>query len=199
MNRRTLLAATATGATAATAGCGFLGETDRLAAPEERSDADGRQKHLVFDAGGIRLAAISLAQRTEQDGPGDEFKLRLHLSHRSSREQYDDPTTVDRFQFELRTPPTTDHAPAEVFVQAPRASLGDVIDVGVTDDGWTRIGATDPGDLGEGTINIGTIVSPVGSMGEELDFRAEATLSESGLTGTTYELDAATTFAPVRG
>lgn len=199
MNRRAFLTATAVGLTTATAGCGLISNTKRLVEPTEEVEADGREKHLVFEDDGQRVAAFTLAQRSIQRSTGDQFNLRLHLSHRSSPEQYDAPTTVERFRFDLRTPPTTAHAPARVYVQVPRSELEEVLDVGQTDDGWNRIGSEDPGDLGRGTINIETVVAPDGEMGDELDVRFDATLSESGFGGTTYELDAETTFAPVRG
>lgn len=197
MNRRAFLAATGLGLTATSAGCGLLEGPRRLAAPTEEVDADGREKHLVFRDDGQRVAAFTLAQRSIQGSAGDQFNLRLHLSHRSSPDRYDAPTTVDRFRFDLRTPPTTEHAPARIYVQVPRSELTEVLDFGQTDDGWNRIASEDPGDLGRGTINVETVVAPKGEMGDELEVRVAATLTESGFDGTTYELDARTTFAPV--
>lgn len=197
MDRRSFLAVTSVGLAGATAGCGILGDRVRLTSPREQTDNERRETDLVFEDAGKRVAAFTVAQRSDPEAPNGPFKLRLHLSHRSSPDRYDDPTTVDSFRFDLRTPPMSDHGPAEIYLLAPRPELQDVIEFGETGEGWTRIGADSPGDFGEGTINVDTIVAPVGEMTGGLDVRVRATLSEAGLGGTTYDLDGKTRFEPV--
>jgi hypothetical protein len=197
VHRRTFLTAASVGVASATAGCGLIGETVRLSEPRKQTDADGRETDLLFENDGEEVAAVTVDQRTDPAAPHGPFKLRLHLSHRSSPDRYDEPTSVEAFQFDLRTPPTADHSPAEIYFLAPRPELQDVIEFGETDDGWTRIAADSPGDFGRGTINIDTIVSPVGEMTGGLDVRVTATLGEGGFNGTTYEIDGKTRFEPV--
>lgn len=194
MNRRRFLGAAALGLSAATAGCGIVSGTTRLDSPEEESDNEGREKHLVFEDDGQRVAEFSIDQRTVPDDPIEPFMLRLHLSHRSSENRYENPTTVEQLRIDLRTPPSAEGPPAAIYVQPPRSELADVLEYVETDEGWTRIALEEAGELGEGTINVGTIVAPVGDTAEQLDVRVGATLSESGWTGTAYEIRGDTHF-----
>lgn len=188
MNRRRFIGAAALGLSAATAGCGIASGTTRLESPTEESDDDAREKHLVFEDEGQRVAECSIDQRTVPEEPMEPFMLRLHLSHRSSETEYENPTTVEQVRFDLRTPPTAEGPPAAIYIQPPRSELADVLEYVETDDGWTRIAVEEAGNLGEGTINVETIVAPVGDRAEELDVRVDATLAESGWTGETYEI-----------
>lgn len=194
MNRRRFIGAAALGLTSATAGCGIVSGTTRLDSPMEESDDDGREKHLVFEDDGQRVAEFSIDQRTVPEDPIEPFMLRLHLSHRSSENEYENPTTVEGVRFHLRTTPTAESPPAAIYVQPPRSELADVLEYVETEEGWTRIALEEAGELGEGTINVGTIVAPVGDRAEQLDVRVAATLSESGWTGTTYEIRGDTHF-----
>lgn len=196
MDRRRFLASTA--AVAATAGCvetGF-GPT-RIGGPTEWLDDEGMEQHLRFNVDGERLAVLTFDQMSRPDTPTDPFRLRLHVAHRSDDERHDRPTTIERFRFDLRAPPTSVGPPAEIYLNAPGGPSYPDLVFRRTGDSWTRIEATDTEAIGDGTLTLETIVRPIGEFPTEIGLRAEVQLSTGGVLGPTYVLEALSRFAPV--
>lgn len=196
MDRRRFLAVATAGLSAAAAGCNSLGETRRLSSPEEELDADGREKHLRFHDDGRQVALVTIDQRFERENPTDELELRLYLSHGGNENRNGDPTTVENFRFDLRIPSGANRVPARIYLKVPQSRLADRIALQNVENSWTRIAAADAGPFGEETIILDTIISPVSEPVQKIWVRAAATLSEPGLTGTNYRLDADTEFSP---
>lgn len=197
MRRRRFLAVATAGLSAATAGCNVPGRTTELASPEEEPDAGGREKHLVFTEDGRRVAVFTIQQGYRPESPTDPVELRFHLSLGSILQDNERSTTVEKVRFDLRTPAAANRVPADIYLNVPGSGLAERVRVAAVDTNWTRIAIDDAGPFGEGTISLETMVSPVGDPVEEIRVRTAATLSESGLTGTTYQLDADTRFSPV--
>jgi hypothetical protein len=189
MNRRTFLAAGVAGVGAATAGCSsLLGSTVALPLDDTGVDDDGREKHLIFRDGDQRIAAVSLDQRDVQQSPTDDFGFRISASH--------DDTKIESFQFDLRAPQTSVDPPAEIYLESPAGGLWPDITFREVENSWTRIALDDTGDLGEGTLNLDTIINPVDTPVSEVGIRVEMELSSTE-SRQTYTLDTQTQFEPV--
>lgn len=167
-----------------------------LSDPTERTDADGMERHLVYERGDERLAVVSLDQATARASPTDAFRFRIHVEHRSGGAA-DRPTTVERFRFDLRAPPTSVDPPAEIYLRAPTGGRWPDLAFEVVEDSWTRIAADETGDVGAGTLTLATVVDPSGLPADELGFGARVDLAEAGTAGTAYRLEARTRFQPV--
>jgi hypothetical protein len=196
MDRRTFLATAALGGTAATAGCGgVLGGSVSLRPAD--SSVDRTKKHLSFRHDGRRRAVLSIQQMGPQRSPTDTFELRFHISHHEdeSGNEYPD-STVERFQFDLRTPQSSVDPPADVYLKSV-GSAGWPARIERTENGWSRITADDVSEFGAGTITVSTLIRPVGEPATEVALRAEIEVSNGGFGSTTYELAADTRFEPV--
>jgi len=198
MNRRTFLATALAGGGAATAGCaGALGGTTTLSRPTEEVDDDGMEQYLRFEHAGERLAVVGLQQMAPQSSPTDSFRLRIHVEHRSGLADRGRRTTIDRFRFDLRAPPTSVQPPAEVYLQSPSGGLCPDFTFEQVENLWTRIAADGTSEVGRGTLTLSTIVDPLGLPADEIGVGMEIELSEPGVTGRAYVATAQTRFEPV--
>jgi len=189
MNRRTFLTTGLAGAGLATAGCSsLLGSTVTLPLDDTGVDDDGREKHLIFREGEQRIAAVSLDQRDVQRSPTDSFGFRISASH--------DDTKIESFRFDLRAPQTSVDPPAEIYLASPAGGLWPDITFEDVENRWTRIALDDTGELGEGTLNLDTIIDPGTVPATEVGVRVEMELSSTE-SRKTYTIDTQTQFEPV--
>lgn len=197
MERRTFLATAIAGGTTAVAGCGnVIGDPVALRPTETQLDDDGEEMHHRYEVDGRRRAVITLQQRGRRSAPDERFGLSVHVSHHVDGEgnEYED-STIERFHFDLRAPAASVDPPAEIYLK-PIGSAGWPVQVETVDDRWTRLSAEDASEFGSGTITLSTIVDPFDAV-DEIGFRAGVVLSNGGLTGESYRLEANTSFEPV--
>ncbi|MEF8786313.1 MAG: hypothetical protein V5A45_10305 [Haloarculaceae archaeon] len=191
MNRRALLAGTTATLGTALAGCTALGGERSLGQPREELDANGREKHLVFERNGKSVVTITLQQRTAAQNLPGRFGLRVVISHSEN-------TNINKFSFELRAPPTSVEPPAEIYLKQPDGGPWPPIDFQRTENEWTRIAVDDLGDLGRGTLGLETIVAPLGDSVEAVGVRPDLTLGTTGLlSGGPLRAETQTEFEPV--
>jgi hypothetical protein len=191
MNRRVFLAGTTATLGTALAGCTALGDERSLGQPSEELDANGREKHLVFERNGKSVVTITLQQRTAAQNLPGRFGLRIVISHSEN-------TNINKFSFELRAPPTSLEPPAEIYLKQPDGGPWPPIDFQSTENEWTRIAVDDLGDLGRGTLGLETIVAPLGNSVEAVGVRPDVTLGTTGLlSGGPLRAETQTEFEPV--
>lgn len=192
MDRRAFLASGVVGVAAATAGCSALGGTTELDPVETTVEANGREKHLVFEHQNSRRAVVTLQQMAAQSATTAPFEFRLHVDH---RRQGTSDSTVKRFRFDLRTPVTSTDLPAEIYLE-PVGSAGWPARIEQVDDQWTRITVDDASDFGSGSITLSTLVQPHDPI-SRIEVRAEVDLERGGFASPTHRLEAETRFEPV--
>jgi hypothetical protein len=192
MDRRTFLASGLGGLGVATAGCSsILGSTVTLSDPETGEQDEGTERYLTYRDDGDRIVTLGFDQRDVRDSLKDRFGFRITVSH-------SDDTKIESVQFDLRAPSTSIDPPAEIYLQAPGGGLWPDLTYKVVEDSWTRIALEDTGELGEGTMNLETIVSPGSLPAEDIGIRADLKLSDTGGAGRTYQIDTRTDFKPVQ-
>lgn len=194
MDRRSFLAAGATGVGFLAAGCsGVLGETVDLADPTVGRRDGGSEKHLTYRHRGERVLTVGFDQRTVPESATGRFGLRISVPH-------SDDTSIESFRFDLRAPRSSVEPPADIFLESPGGGLWPDLTFEEVENRWTRIALEDTGELGEGTISLETIVDPLSAPAEEVGVRVELELSAAGPPpGRTYRVDTATEFEPVVG
>ncbi|MFC7133390.1 MULTISPECIES: hypothetical protein [Salinibaculum] len=189
MDRRTFLATGLAGAGLATAGCsGLLGSTVPLTVEETEPEDEGREKYLICRHDGQRILAVGFDQRSLQRSPTDDFGFRITNSH--------DDTKIESFTVDLRAPRTSVDPPANIYLKAPSGGLWPDLTYEEVEDLWTRIELDDTGELGEGTLNLETLVDPNATPVTEVGIRVEMELSSTE-SGRRYTLDTVTEFEPV--
>lgn len=185
MRRRQVLAAAGAATALPLAGCTALRGPVDLGHPDETEDGE-RERHFVWSRDGTDQATFSVIQRTVPDSPADQFRLRLHVSHRPG-------LSIDRMRYRLQAPTDPTAVQAYVYVQAP--SGGPWPGFTLTRDRWTTVAVDDIGELGEGSLGVNLLVRPVpGEPVEDVRLDAELGLSESGTLSREYRAATLATF-----
>lgn len=194
MNRRRLLASTASAAAVATvAGCltaspGPLRSTS-FGAPDERVEADGREKHLVFSQNGERQAVVTIQQPERVATPSDPVSIRFFIWHRAG-------LRTDRIRTKLRAPadPSVD-VPAKVYLQTPDGGPWPPFTVRTVDNQWTELAVEGLGDLGRGSLEIGLILQPTpGKTLERFTMSFDVAFATAGLVPREYRATGTASF-----
>lgn len=187
MNRRRFLATAAIPVGVTTAGCSAsTSRTVDLEAETERQD-DGRQNetYLVYQHDGEEVRVVGFTQGSFPASLDDQFGVGIVI-------EYDESTTVESFQFDLRTPVTGEAA--DIYLASPGGETWPYLTYGQVDEGSTRIALSEAADVDE-TVFISTIVDPNSAPAERIDIDLEIELgSRSG--PVTYRAETATTFEP---
>lgn len=194
MDRRTFLATSAATVGVVTAGCSSVlgGDPVTLSAPESGSNDEGREKYLTYRHEGDRIVTLGFDQRDHLDSLTDRFGFHISVSH-------SDDTKIESFQFDLRAPRTSIDPPADIYLKSPAGGLWPDLTYEDIENRWTRIALPDTNELGEGTLNLETIVDPNSVPAENVGIRVDMTLSTTGSGNTRYRLVAGTSFYPVVG
>lgn len=194
MKRRTFLATGVTALGSATAGCSNVpGGEISLTDPTVGIRDGGRAKYLTYRHDDRRIMTVGFDQQTVPTSLTEQFRFGISVPH-------SDDTKIESFRFDLRAPRSSIDPPADVYLEAPGGGLWPDLTYEVVENGWTRIALDDTDELGEGTMNLETIVNPRSVPAEEVAVRVEMALSSSGSPpNRTYRIDASTEFEPVIG
>lgn len=191
MTRRRRFLAAAGATLLAPSGClGVRSGPGSLGTPREESDADGREKHLVFARDGERQAVVSIMQRLRPRAPDRRIPFRLHVWHREG-------LSIDRLHYRLRAPPHGTGVPADVYLKVPDGGPWPPFDLRRDDELWTVVEVDEIGRLGDGSLGLDVVVDPGGRPVEELAVRAEVEFGESGIVSRSYRAEATTRFEVV--
>ena len=189
MDRRRFLTAAAIPLGITTAGCSFGTRTVELDAEIERQD-EGRQNetYLVYRHDGEEVRIVGFNQGGFPASLDEQFGLGLFI-------EYDEATTLESFQFDLRAPPTGE--PADIYLGSPAGDAWPYLTYGrVDDDGSTRIALADAVDSVDETMFISTFIDPEAAAVEAIAIDFEMELTAEGVPGTTYRAETTTTFEP---
>ena len=191
MQRRAFLGSMAGAGGVALAGCTAPGGPRRLEAPTETRSAD--EVVLGFGPEGDPVARSTL-RYTDTPITGEILPLQYYMSHREG-------TTIESLRLSIRAPPAGYQVPATVYLAVPQN--GEIPDLEVYADDQTRtpiVEIADLGLMGEGTFGIELYVDPTVDT-DPLPVRIQlaSRVTESGLLGRSYDLEATTRLEMARG
>jgi hypothetical protein len=189
MNRRDVLAAVGTAGVVATAGCTSLGSTTITNPEGERTD-DGDVNLNFQTESGENVATLTVMPGRERysGSRGTEIPVKIAITH-------GDATKIESVRLDLRAPPTSTGAgtPAEVAFTTPFAKPHPSIDLYTDpDDVSTILEIPDTGEQGDGNIVFDFLLTAVRDTTNELSVDAAIELSEGGVLGQNYTLEALT-------
>lgn len=187
MERRQFLTAVSSIGVATIAGCGMAGASKTLSNPTKEVEDDG-ETHLQFNTEGSRVATLTIQPgRQRYSGlAGEQTTLDVSCSHR-------DETKISGFRLKLRTLPGGGRPPAEVSLRTPFGTPHPSFQLySDPQDGGAILDIPDADEIGDGTLTLEFLLSHLEESTSKLEVDATIELTEKGMTGSDYTLEALT-------
>lgn len=163
------------------------GASKTLSNPTTEREDHG-ETHLLFQTDGDRVASFTVQPgRRRYSGPaGEQITLDVSCAHR-------DGTKITGLRLKLRTLPGGGPPPAQVSLTTPFGTPHPALQLyRDPQDLGTILDIPDAGEVGDGTLTLEFLLSSLEASTSELEVDATVELTEQGMTGTDYTLDALT-------
>jgi hypothetical protein len=184
MERRAFLGTLAGAGVGGLAGCTVPGGQRTLAG---QTISGGESETVLRFGDEADPLARSTIDYSDRPLTGHILPMRYLMWHR-------DGTTVESLRLAIRAPPAGHRPPGMVYLAVPRNGDIPEIDLHADDEtGTPTIDIPDLGRMGEGTFGLEFYVEPTSDDAPlETRIELESRVTESGLLGATYRLEAAT-------